>query len=29
VDAVLIPGAKHDWPDWRAAAPAVLEFLTR
>ena len=29
VDAASMPGAKHDWPDWRAATPAVLEFLTR
>ena len=29
VDAASIPGAKHDWSDWRAATPAVLEFLTR
>ena len=29
VDATSIPGAKHDWSDWRAATPAVLEFLTR
>jgi S-formylglutathione hydrolase FrmB len=29
VNAASIPGAKHDWPDWRAATPAVLEFLTR
>jgi enterochelin esterase-like enzyme len=29
VDAASIPGAKHDWADWRAATPAVLVFLTR
>jgi S-formylglutathione hydrolase FrmB len=29
VDAASIPGAKHDWADWRAATPAVLEVLTR
>jgi putative tributyrin esterase len=29
VDAASIPGAKHDWSDWRAATPAVLEFLTK
>jgi enterochelin esterase-like enzyme len=29
VDAASMPGAKHDWADWRAATPAVLEFLTR
>ncbi len=29
VDAASIPGAKHDWGDWRRATPAVLEFLTR
>jgi enterochelin esterase-like enzyme len=29
VDADSIPDARHDWADWRAAAPAVLEFLTR
>ncbi len=28
-DAASISGAKHDWLDWRAATPAVLEFLTR
>ncbi len=29
VDATSIPRATHDWADWRAATPAVLEFLTR
>ncbi len=29
VDAASIPGARHRWSDWRRAAPAVLEFLTR
>ena len=29
VDAASIPGSKHGWADWRAATPAVLEFLTR
>ena len=27
VDAASIPGAKHDWSDWREAAPGVLRFL--
>jgi enterochelin esterase-like enzyme len=29
VDAASIPGAGHDWADWRLATPAVLGFLTR
>jgi len=29
VDYASLPGAKHDWADWRRATPAVLEFLTR
>ncbi len=29
VDYASIPDAKHRWSDWRAAAPGVLEFLTR
>ena len=29
VDAASILGARHDWSDWRAATPAVLEYLTR
>jgi enterochelin esterase-like enzyme len=29
VDAASIAGAKHAWADWRAATPAVLEFLTK
>jgi len=29
VDAASIPAAKHRWSDWRRAAPALLEFLTR
>jgi S-formylglutathione hydrolase FrmB len=27
VDAASIPGARHDWSDWREAAPGVLRFL--
>jgi enterochelin esterase-like enzyme len=27
VDAASIPGAKHDWSDWREAAPGLLRFL--
>ncbi len=27
VDAASIAGARHDWSDWRLAAPAVLAFL--
>jgi enterochelin esterase-like enzyme len=29
VDDASIPGARHGWSDWRAAAAGVLEFLTR
>ena len=27
VDAASIPGAEHDWSDWREAAPGLLRFL--
>jgi enterochelin esterase-like enzyme len=27
VDAASIPGARHDWSDWREATPGVLRFL--
>ena len=27
VDAASVPGAKHDWSDWRKAAPGLLRFL--
>jgi enterochelin esterase-like enzyme len=27
VDAASIPGAEHDWDDWREAAPGLLRFL--
>ncbi len=29
VDHASIPGARHRWPDWRAATAGVLEFLAR
>ena len=27
VDAASIPGAEHDWSDWREATPGMLRFL--